>query len=251
MLYRAFCMGMPHDWENFDQAPAGRHHVFFDHDEDSDTPVHEALAIELAVRWNVPVCTLSVCNVFDETELIHHAELAAALTGTVSPGMPWAWMMDGWDHGRAGLVDPDRMVCLVDDETAALLRESLDSLLQHQSQRDLAVGLEVEEIEVEEVEPARPIRRTFVRLPQRGRNARLRPPPCQIIKRLRAREQRIAERALCDRAGVPLPPPPPRGFGKRLTWARTTWEQHRETAVFTAQWRLVAALPPVAPEVWA
>ena len=222
MLYRAFCMGMPHDWENFDQAPAGRHHVFFDHDEDSDTPVHEALAIELA----------------------------AALTGTVSPGMPWAWMMDGWDHGRPGLVDPDRMVCLVDEETAALLRESLDSLLQHQSQRDLAVGLEVEEIEVEEVEPARPIRRTFVRLPQKGRNARLRPPPCQIIKRLRAREQRIAERALCDRAGVALPPPPPRGFGKRLTWARTTWEQHRETAVFTAQWRLVTTLPPVAPEVW-
>jgi hypothetical protein len=57
MLYRAYCMGLPHDWENFDQAPAGRHHVFFDHDEDSDTPVHEALAIELAVRWNVPVCS--------------------------------------------------------------------------------------------------------------------------------------------------------------------------------------------------
>ncbi|WP_374432170.1 hypothetical protein [Ideonella dechloratans] len=256
MLYRAYCMGLPHDWENFDQAPAGRHHVFFDHDEDSDTPVHEALAIELAVRWNVPVCSLSICNVFDETELVHHAELAAALTGTASPGMPWAWMMDGWDHGRPGLVDPDRMVCLVDDETAALLRESLDSLLQHQSQHDLAAGLQVEEIEVEEVKPAPVIRRTHVRLPQKGRKgrngqtARLRPPPCQVIKRLRAREQRIAERALCARAGVALPPPPPRGFGKRLTWARTTWEQHRETAVFTAQWRLVAALPPVAPEVW-
>jgi hypothetical protein len=93
--------------------------------------------------------------------------------------MPWAWMMDGWNHGRPGLVDPDRMVCLVDDETAALLRESLDSLLQHQSQNDLAAGLQVEEIEVEEVKPAPVIRRTHVRLPQKGHQARLRPPPAR------------------------------------------------------------------------
>lgn len=248
MLYRALCSGMPHTWPNFDQAPTGSHYVFFEHDDTSETPAFEALSIELAVRWNVPVATLSVCNLFTETELIHNAELAAALTGELSPGMPWAWVMDGWDHGRPGLVDPDRMVCLVDDAKAALLRESLDALLQRESLRDLDKGLQVVEVEPEAIAPAPPVHRSHARLP--AKSTRLCPPPCRIIRRLRDRELRAAERALCDRAGILMPPPPPRGFGKRLNWARTVWEQHRETAVFAAQWRLVNDLPP-SPEMGA
>lgn len=247
MLYRAICSGMPHTWPSFDQAPTGSHHVFFEHDDSSETPVLEAMAIELAVRWNVPICSLSICNLFTEMELIHHAELVAAIVGEPSPGMPWAWVMDGWDHGRPGLVDPDRMVCLVDDAQAALLRESLDALLQLESLRDLDEGCQVIELQPEIVAPAPQVHRSHARLPA---ISRLRPLPCRIIRRLRNRQLRAAERALCDQAGILMPPPPPHGFGKRLNWARTMWEQHRETAVFAARWRLANELPPL-PEMGA